>query len=251
MIRNQFPSINFFFNAWKELQRELFLQNMDFHVDYLLDANTCLHLGCNHLIHVEKSSVALAPNYRANGKCGKAVNAQPDNMTFQHCCLCWITFQKHCEASGNLLNAKNEIITMPAWDGLFRFCFKKPCEISLKLFHLINFAPLWILIEQHIPKTLHQENWTLKLLFDAIERNSLCTGRLLRTQNIRPDRFACNWIRIDVEEKSVLGSMLKNAANISVDFFWLKSFFISDLFNYHCSVCRLGTKMKFQVFSGN
>ncbi|VDK78266.1 unnamed protein product [Gongylonema pulchrum] len=24
---------------------------------------------------------------------------------------------KHCEASGNLLNAKNEIVTMPAYDG--------------------------------------------------------------------------------------------------------------------------------------
>ncbi|VDM99234.1 unnamed protein product [Thelazia callipaeda] len=28
---------------------------------------------------------------------------------------------KHCEASGNLLNDRNEIVTMPAWDGLLNF----------------------------------------------------------------------------------------------------------------------------------
>uniref|UniRef100_A0A1I7VX78 HUN domain-containing protein n=1 Tax=Loa loa TaxID=7209 RepID=A0A1I7VX78_LOALO len=46
------------------------MNNMDFHVDYLLDANTRIHLGCDYFIHVEKSSITLAPNYRTNGSGG-------------------------------------------------------------------------------------------------------------------------------------------------------------------------------------
>uniref|UniRef100_A0A2K6VG06 Chloride channel CLIC-like protein 1 n=1 Tax=Onchocerca volvulus TaxID=6282 RepID=A0A2K6VG06_ONCVO len=35
---------------------------------------------------------------------------------------------KHCEVSGNLLNARNEIITMPAWDGVLEARFEQTTQ---------------------------------------------------------------------------------------------------------------------------
>ncbi|VDM22380.1 unnamed protein product [Wuchereria bancrofti] len=35
---------------------------------------------------------------------------------------------KHCEASGNLLNVKNEIMTMPAWDGILEARFEQTTQ---------------------------------------------------------------------------------------------------------------------------
>ncbi|VDO34674.1 unnamed protein product [Onchocerca flexuosa] len=35
---------------------------------------------------------------------------------------------KHCEVSGNLLNARNEIVTMPAWDGILEARFEQTTQ---------------------------------------------------------------------------------------------------------------------------
>ncbi|VBB27007.1 unnamed protein product [Acanthocheilonema viteae] len=35
---------------------------------------------------------------------------------------------KHCEVSGNLLNVKNEIMTMPAWDGVLEARFEQTTQ---------------------------------------------------------------------------------------------------------------------------
>ncbi|MCP9261726.1 hypothetical protein DINM_005058 [Dirofilaria immitis] len=35
---------------------------------------------------------------------------------------------KHCEVSGNLLNSRNEIMTMPAWDGVLEARFEQTTQ---------------------------------------------------------------------------------------------------------------------------
>ncbi|VIP00468.1 Uncharacterized protein BM_BM17271 [Brugia malayi] len=35
---------------------------------------------------------------------------------------------KHCEASGNLLNVENEIMTMPTWDGILEARFEQTTQ---------------------------------------------------------------------------------------------------------------------------
>ncbi|CAG9531584.1 unnamed protein product [Cercopithifilaria johnstoni] len=39
-----------------------------------------------------------------------------------------LAIAKHCEVSGNLLNARNEIITMPAWDGVLEARFEQTTQ---------------------------------------------------------------------------------------------------------------------------